>query len=165
MIESALQNADAEVREAAIRGLCNWPNAKVAGRLLELAKLSEHKTCRRWSLRAYIRVVTLESDRPASETLTMLQNAMKLAEMADDKRLVLERTSTVRTMHTVNWISPYLDDPELRQAACQAIVELAHHRFLRHPHMKIFGPLLEKVGRVSENPTVAERANRYRLGL
>jgi hypothetical protein len=88
-----------------------------------------------------------------------------IAEVTSDKRLVLERATTIRTLDAVNWIAPYLDDSELQQAACRAIVELAHHRFLRHPNMNVFGPLLEKAERVSDDPAIVERARRYRLGL
>jgi hypothetical protein len=165
MIQASLGSTDPTMQEAAIRALCNWPNADVADRLLDLAKDSDNRTFRRWALRAYIRVVTLKSDRPEAKTLAMLQDSVKLAESADEKRLALERASTVRTMEAVTWIAQYLDDPELGQAACNAIVELAHHRFLRHPNMDRFGPILENVGRISKDPTVVGRAKRYRLGL
>ena len=165
MIETSLKSEDAAVREAALRALCNWPDAGVADKLLDLAKNAEDRADRVRALRAYIRVVTLPSQRPESETLAMLQNAMKLAEGADEKRLAIQRASTVRTMEAVAWLAQYLDDPELSQAACLSIVELAHHRFLRHPNMDRFGPILDKVGRVSKDPDVAQRAKRYRLGL
>ena len=165
MIQSALNSPDPAIQEAAVRALCNWPNAEVADKLLELATHSENRAFRVWALRAYIRVVTLPSDRPEMETLAMLQHAVKLADGVDEKRLALSRASTVRLMETVTWIAPYLDDPELCQSACEALVELAHHRFLRHPNMDRFGPILEKVGRTSKDPAVAERAKRYRLGL
>jgi HEAT repeat protein len=165
MIRSAMASAEPSIREAAVRALCNWPNADVADDLLELARDSENKTFRHWSLRAYVRVITLSSDRPEAQTLAMLQNAMQLAENAENRQLVIQRTSTVRTMAAVDWIAGYLDDPALGQAACQAIVELAHHRFLRHPNMNRFGPILDKVGKVSTDPDVVERAKRYRLGL
>ncbi len=165
MIQTSLASKDSAVREAAVRALCNWPNDKVAGKLLDLAKNSDSRAYRRWALRAYIRVVTLKSERPDAKTLAMLKNAMKLAEGAEEKRLVLERASTIRTMDAVGWIAQHLDDPELAQAACLAIVDLAHHRFLRNPNMDQFGPILEKVGRISKDPAVVERAKRYRLGL
>ena len=95
----------------------------------------------------------------------MLQNAFKLADGADEKRLAIERSAAVRTMDTVTWLGEFLDDPEFAQAACGSLVELAHHRFLRHPNMKTFGPLLEKVAKISDDPTIVERAKRYRLGL
>ncbi|MFH1924168.1 MAG: HEAT repeat domain-containing protein [Planctomycetota bacterium] len=165
LIESALAGSNPEVQEAAVRALCNWPNAEVADRLLDIASSSQNRAYRQWALRAYVRVVSLPSDRPEAKTLAMLQEAMKLAQTAEDKRLVLERASTVRTMEAVSWIAGHLDDPALAQAACQAIVELAHHRFLRQPNMDRFGPILEKVSQTSNDPAVVERAKRYRLGL
>ena len=164
MIDSSLANRNPEVKAAAVRALCNWPSAEVADRLWTIAN-GDDKEFRRWALRAYVRVVTLKSDRPAAQTLLMLQNAMKLAKSPEDQQWVLHRASTVRTLEVVAWIAEYLDDPNLGQAACQAIVELAHHRFLRHPNMDRFGPLLEKVSRTSKDPGVVERANKYRLGL
>ncbi len=109
--------------------------------------------------------MTLENNRSEAETLGMLQQAMEQAQCAEDKQLVVVRASTVRTLETVDWVAGYLDDPELAQAACESIVELAHHRFLRHPNMDRFGPLLEKVSKLSRDPAIAERAKKYRLGL
>ena len=164
-IEEALESSDQAVREAGVRSLCNWPNADVANELLKVATDSDNRAHRRMALRAYIRVVSLKSDRPEAETLAMLQNAFKLADGADEKRLAVERAATVRTMEAVNWLGDFLDDPELAQAACVSLVELAHHRFLRHPNMKTFGPLLERVAKISDDPAIVERAKRYRLGL
>ena len=165
LVEASLGQADPEVKQAAVRALCNWPDATVAGKLWELASGADDPGSRRSALRAYVRVVTLKSDRPEAETLGMLQQAMKQAQNAEDKQLVLVRASTVRTIETVAWVAGYLDDPELAQAACESIVELAHHRFLRQPNMDRFGPLLEKVSRISRDPAIAERAKKYRLGL
>ncbi len=164
MIDSSLGSENPEVREAAVRALCNWPSAEVASRLWTIAG-GDNQKFRSWALQAYVRVVTLRSDRPAARTLAMLQEAMKLAENPAEQRWVLTRASTVRSMDAVAWIAEYLDDPELGQAACRAIVELAHHRFLRHPNMDRFGPLLEKVSHISKDSSVVQRANKYRLGL
>jgi len=165
LIEASLAQTDPEVKQTAVRALCNWPDATVAGKLWELASGSDDPGARRSALRAYVRVVTLESKRPEAETLRMLQQAMKQAQSAEDKQLVLVRAATVRTLETVDWVAGYLDDPELAQAACESIVELAHHRFLRHPNMDRFGPLLDKVSKLSRDPAIAERAKKYRLGL
>jgi HEAT repeat protein len=165
MIEAGLKDREPAVRESALRALCNWPSAEVAGRLWTFVTDSDNRAYHRMALRAYIRVVSLKSDRPASDTLAMLQNAFKLATTADDKRLAIERTSTVRTMDAVQWVASLLDDPQLAQSACKTIVELAHHRFLRHPNIKQFGPILQQVAKTSDDPTVVERAKRYRLGL
>ncbi len=164
-IDAGLAHADASVREAAVRALCNWPDATVADRLLGIARDDENRTFRRWALRAFVRVVSLQSDRPDAETLTMLQDAMRLAEHADDRRLVLERTGNVRTMEAVRWIATHLDEPALAQAACRALVELAHHRFLRHPNMEQFRPILKRIIQMADDRAIAERAARYEQGL
>jgi HEAT repeat protein len=164
-IEAALGSSDPAIREAAVRALCNWPDAEVADKLLRVATDSDNRGHRRMALRAYIRVVSLKSDRPEAETLAMLQNAFQLASGVDEKRLAIERAGAVRTMEAVAWIAKSLDDAELAQAACGSIVELAHHRFLRHPNMKTFGPILERVVEISDDSAIVERAKRYRLGL
>lgn len=164
MIDAASTSEKPEVKAAAIRALCNWPTAEVADRLWTLAG-SDDPQSREWAFHAYVRVVTLKSDRPEAETLALLQKAMKAAKNAEEQQWVLQRASTVRTLDAVKWISGYLDDPNLGQTACRSIVDLAHHRFLRHPNMDVFKPMLEKVGSISKDPSVVARARKYRLGL
>lgn len=164
MIDSSLTNEKPESKRAAIRALCNWPNAEVADRLWTIAN-SDSKEFHECALRAYVRVVTLKSDRPEAQTLAMLQRAMKAANSVEDQQWILGRASTVRTMEAVMWIASYMDDPNVNQAACRAVVELAHHRFLRHPNMDRFGPLLDKAARTCRDPGIVERARKYQLGL
>ncbi|MHB8969712.1 MAG: HEAT repeat domain-containing protein [Pirellulaceae bacterium] len=164
-IDAHMDSANKEAAEAAVRALCNWPTAEVADRLASLAAHSAEKCHRRWALRALVRVISLPSDRSPDQTLALLQTAMKQAEEAGDRSLVIERAASVRTIECLRWLAGYLDDPQLTQSACQSIVELAHHRELRHPHMDEFRPVLEKVAAKSTDATVVERANRYRLGL
>jgi hypothetical protein len=68
-------------------------------------------------------------------------------------------------MEAVEWIAQYLDRPELAQAACASLVDLAHHRFLRQPNLDRFRPILERVSQISEDADVVGRARRYQLGL
>ena len=153
------------LQQAAIRALCNWPNADHKDKLWEIATTSSSPQYSQWALRAYIRVVTLRSDRPESETLTMLQNAMKAANNDADRRLCLNRASTVRTMEAVQWIAAYLDNPALAQAACEALAELGRHRFLREPNKEVFDPILIKVENTARDNQIIESVRRSRLGM
>lgn len=171
-LDDGLRSSDSATRAAAIDGLCNWPNASVADRLLtlcsQLLPQPESHARGRQALRAYVRVVSLKSERSAEETLALLQAAMALAAdgPAGDREYVLERTAAaVRSMDAVEWIAAYLDDPSVAQAACRAIVTLAHHRTLRQPNSKRFGELLDRVADVTTDPVMAVRAKRYTLGL
>lgn len=95
----------------------------------------------------------------------MLQNAMKLADNSDNRKLALSRAASVRTLATVDWVAGYLDDPDLAQTACRTIVELAHHRFLRQPNKAHFEPILRKVEATAQDKSVARLAEKARLGM
>ena len=128
----------------------------------------ERQSLGRKALRAYVRVVTLKSERPAAQTLAMLEQAMDLAAdgPAEDRGYILERTAAaVRSMDAVEWIASYLDEPSLAQAACRALVELAHHRSLRQPNKDRFDTILNRVATTTTDPAIADRARRYALGL
>ncbi len=164
-VEASLSSDNPKIQEAAVRALCNWPNASVADRLEKIATESDQPSHQRWALRAYIRVISLKSNRPQAETLAMLKRAMKLCQQDEDRRLIVVRASTVRTMETVRWVAPYLDQPELAQAACRSIVDLAHHKFLRNPNRAEFNPLLKKVAQIGQDQKIVDRAKQYLLGM
>lgn len=164
-VRAAMKSDDRKLREAGVRGLCNWPDAIVAGELLDLAKTAPAGAQRIAGLRAYIRVISLKSDRPEAETFALLTGAMKLASRDEERRLILSRMSAVRTMESLRWLLPYLDNPTLAQEACQAVVELAHHRFLTRPNKDEFAAALKKVIEVSKDPQLIEQAKGYLAGL
>jgi hypothetical protein len=175
-IDAAIRSGDPAIREAGIEGLCNWPTADVAGRLRAMAEesLSDPAARQRGrrALRAHVRVISLPSDRPADATLASLQSAMTLAAAGEpgDRAYVLERTAAaVRSMPAVEWIAGYLDaaDPTAAelQAACRALVALAHHRGLRQPNADRFDALLDRVAEITTDPALADRARRYKAGL
>jgi hypothetical protein len=164
-IQAAIRSDQAALHDAGMRALCNWPDASVAAQLLEMSENETKPGNRLRALRAYIRVATIKSDRPAADTLAMLQRAMKLATADEERRLILSRAHMARNMETVRWLAPYLDNPALAQEACRSLVELAHHRFLRLPNRAGFQPVLEKVAKVAEDPNLAARAKRHLTGL
>ena len=153
------------MQDAALRAICNWPDASVADRLMTIVETTDNATHRRWALRAYVRVITLNSARQPNETLAMLQKAMELATHDDDRCLILERAGNVRTMEAVRWIAPYLKNQATAESAAESILNLAHHKFLRNPNKAEFTPLFEAIGKLSKDPKRVDRANRYRLGM
>ena len=165
IIAAAIQSDDPAIRTAGVRALCNWPDASVAGRLISIVETSKEKPQRVWALRAYIRVVTLDKDRPAEKTLAMLKRAMALADADAERCLVIQRASAVRSIDTLRWIAPYLENHALAQTVCQTIVNLAHHRFLRNPNKAEFDKALKKVVRISNDPKTVARAKQYILGV
>lgn len=152
-------------RRAAVRALCNWPNAGYLEDLWKIATEDASPQYRQWALRAYVRVATLKSERPESETLAMLQKAIKAAVTDSDKQWCLSRAVAIRTMPSVEWAASYLDDPVLAQTACSVLADLGHHRFLREPNKDKFDPILLKVERTARDKDIVEHVKKSRLGM
>ncbi len=164
-IEEAVASENQQLKAAGIRAICNWPDASVADQLAKLAKEDKDKGVRISALRAYIRVVSLKSDRPTEKSLDMLQKAFEVAERPEEMILVTDRVSTVRDMKTLRWLVALLDNEVVAQEACRSIVDLAHHRYLRNPNRDEFAKALKKVIEISKDTSTVERAKGYLEGV
>jgi HEAT repeat protein len=165
IVEAAMAAKSPSRQEAGIRALCNWPDASVAAGLLNLAQTAGDADQRLLALRALIRVAALpDRVRSDAERLTLLKKAMAMATRGTERKLVLRRCRAVRTMESLRFVAPYLEQPEYAQEACATVVELAHHRKLREPNKAEFDPLLDAVIRISKDADLVDRAKRYRKG-
>jgi HEAT repeat protein len=164
VLETALADADPQQHEAGLRGLCSWPDASVAPRLIELAETEKDSKNRSIALAALIRVAPLPDQRPSSEKLALLVKTISMCTSNDERNLVLKRASAIRAVETLRFVLPYLDQEPFAQQACETIVELAHHRQLREANKAEFDGALDRVIATSKDATVVERANRYKRG-
>ncbi len=164
VVEGAIGDADPAVHAAGIRALCNWPDATVAPRLIELSQSDPHADHRTALLRALIRIAPLPDDRTDRQRLDLLKKALELCTRDAERVLVLQRASAIRNVETLRFLAPYMKQPALAPQACQSIVELAHHRNLREPNKGEFDRALDEVIATSQDATVVERARRYKKG-
>ena len=138
IVEAAIADSDPQLHEAGLRALCNWPDASIAARLIELVQKDEHPEHRTTALRALIRIASLPDGRTDAEKLELLRTAMAVCTRDPERNLVLQRGSPIRIPETLRFLMPYLDQPAYAQQACQSVVELAHHRDLREPNKAEF---------------------------
>ncbi len=164
VVESAIASRTAEVREAGVRALCNWPDASVAPQLLTLAKSADDRGQRVRAVRALMRVAVLSDDRSDAERLALLKQSLALAERDDETRLAVDRARAVRTVDSLRFVMPYLRDPKFVETACTTVVELAHHRHLRAAHETEFEKALDAVIATSKSAELVARAERYKKG-
>jgi HEAT repeat protein len=164
VVEAAIADPDPRLHEMGLRALCNWPDAAVGSRLIELANADQHPGHRAMTLAALIRVAPLPDKRTARERLELLQTAMGMCSREEEQNLVLKRAAAIRTVETLRYLLPYLEQPQFAQQACESVVELAHHRELRDANKAEFEKALDKVIQTSKDATVIERANRYKRG-
>jgi HEAT repeat protein len=164
VIEVAIASPDAGLHAAGIRALCNWPDASIATRLIELVNDDQHPEHGTLALGALIRVAPLPDERSPQARLELLKQALALCTIDAQRIQVLNRAKAVRTVETLRFLVPYVDQPDFAQQACESIVELAHHRELRDANKSEFHAALDRVIETSQDPVVVERADRYKNG-
>lgn len=162
--EAAMKSDHDELREAGFRALCNWPDATVADKLLELAQSGPSARHQLAALRALIRVAVLADGRSNDERLGLLKKAVALASRDEERNLAIDRAKAIRSIEALRFVVPYLDQPAHAQQACATICELAHHKELREPHKAEFDAALDRVIALSKDPKLVDRAARYKAG-
>ena len=165
-INAAIKADNAEVQDAGVRALCNWPDDSVAAQLLQMAGTAPNESHRLWALRAYVRVVTLRDRRGGDKkTLALFQKAIDMASRDEDRRYILSRAAAIRMADTARWLLPYLDNPAVATDAARSIVDLAHRKELFEPNKAEFTRILQKVITTCKDRGTVERAERILKGL
>lgn len=164
VIEGKISSANAKEHELGIRALCNWPDATIANRLLELIKSESRPELGAILLNALIRVAPLPDNRTSEDRLELLQTAMKLCTKDSERIQVLKRAPAIRSVDTLRWVLTFFDQPALAVQAHEAVVELAHHRNLREPNKEEFATALDQVLAASKIEVIRDRAQRYKNG-
>jgi len=132
-IRQAAGDADPRVQDAAVRALCNWPDAGIAPELLKIAEQGAKESHRIWALRGLARVAPLGRDRTPQQTLDLLQQAMACARRPEDKQLILQRAAAVRTPEALRLILSYTRDEAAKSGAVSAALQLSKDLLATHP--------------------------------
>lgn len=127
-VRAGLKDPDAAVREAALRTLADWPDAKPADDLLSLVGAATEPTLKLIALRGYVRVAGLAPDPTA-----MYARALALAQRPEDKRLILSGLGTATSPGALDLVEPFLADDALRAEAGLALVQIADQVRPRDP--------------------------------
>lgn len=157
-INAARQDANETVREAAIRGLCNWPESDVAPELLVVAKQPAKPEHRVWAVRALARVVPRAAREKPDQCTAMLKETLTLAEQPAEKNLVLARLSAVRTPDALATALAATGDAALRGEAIKTVIELA--RAMWTTHQPAAREALEKIKPLTTDPELKARIDR-----
>jgi HEAT repeat protein len=165
LVQSGLNDPNAEIYDAGVRAIANWPDAGVVEQLAELARTARENHQRIWALRAMIRVSALPGGLPDDRKLALLKQAMEMAARDDERSLALQRAGAVRTADSLQFAVSYLDHPGMSPDACRAVVELAHYKELRDPNRDAFVAALKRVLALTSDQGLKDRAERYLADL
>jgi hypothetical protein len=127
-VRAAIASDDAEVRDAGVRALADWPDATAAGELLAIARGDGELAHRVLALRAYVRVLGLSSDREPAATVEMLREALGLAEKwrrPAEVKLVVSGFGQVADPAALLALLPMLDREDVAAEAASAAINVA----------------------------------------
>jgi HEAT repeat protein len=155
-LRAALSSYDEAIRDTAVRALSDWPNPAAINDLLTIAKTTGNKTHKILALRGFMRIIGLESNRPAEEAIKMYKQVMELSEDVSEKRLILSGLSKVKSLSALEMAASYLQDSALQQEAEAAVVKIAENICAAYPRQT--RDALNKIIQTSKNETLRKQA-------
>ena len=153
---AGLKDEIVAVQEACIRALAEWPTADPVADLLKVVQATDNKLHHVLALRGYVRLIGLDSGRPAKETIGMYKQAMSLASDTSEKKMVLSGLANMKSLAALKMASDYLEDKNLQQEAEVAVVKIAEATSGSYPAES--KAALEKVSQVSKNDFLRKKA-------
>lgn len=118
-----VQDSNEIVRDGSVRALTNWREAAAAPDLLGIIRTTENQSHRVLAFRGYVRLTREVEVSPATR-LDMLRDVAKLAQTAEDKRLVIGALGEIQTVEALRMAAEYMEDPELANEAGAAVVKI-----------------------------------------
>jgi len=155
-LRTALASRDKTIQDAAIRALSAWPTPEPVPDLVKVVETSDNRVHKVLALRGFVRLLGLQSDRLAGETINLYKKAMELAPSDLEKKRVLSGLGAAGTLEALEMVKGYLEDHLLHLEAESAAVQIAQSLCTKHPRQ--CREVLVKVVEGTKNETIRGRA-------
>jgi hypothetical protein len=145
VVRAAAGGSDAGLKEAAQRALCDWPLAEVLPDLEKIVQSEPNPKIKILALRGYVKLVPAQQ-APAAQKLAALKQAFGWAGRDEERKLVLASLGAAPTPEALAFAAACLDQPALKEEACQAAVALGESLAVSQP-----GPVAESMEKVAKS--------------
>jgi HEAT repeat protein len=108
-VKSALQDAEAAVRDTAVRVLADWPEAPALPALLEVLRSTQNESHRFLALRGCVRLLA-DSAQPAAHTLDTFRELLARTDRSDDRKVILSGLAKLHEPAALALVEPLLND-------------------------------------------------------
>ncbi|NUO79696.1 DUF1080 domain-containing protein [candidate division KSB1 bacterium] len=122
LVETKSSNAD--IRDAAIRSLADWPEPNALPELLRLAREEQELSYHVLAMRGALRLLEA-AQFSSAEKLRLYREAMSLARRVDEKKLALAGLANVKSIAALDFVSTFLDEDTLSLEAALAPIKIA----------------------------------------
>jgi HEAT repeat protein len=154
-VRAAADAGDAEVKETALRVLCDWPTPDALPDLTRMAKTSTDPKFKLLALRGCLRLIPLQ-DAPDDRKLASLQETLPLVERDEEKRLAIAALGQIAAADSLALLAPHFDNPNLKEEAGVAAVAVAEQIVASHPAAVVTA--MQKAAAATSNTRLANRA-------
>lgn len=156
LIKARASSTDPETHATAIRVLADWPDAAPVGDLLEIAAQEKDPALKVIALRGFAKLVAQAENMPNDQKFMSLAKGLKLSERADEKKALVGQLGKIPAPESLHEITRCLDQPELKDEATLAAVELSEKIWMADRAGA--QAAMQKVVAKSKDPVLMERA-------
>ncbi len=158
-VRKALEDADAGVKDAAVRALSEWQTTEVLPQLLELARTTDDTKHHVLALRGAVSLVEKSrGERSDKENVAQYKSAMEMARRPDEKKMVIGAVAKVYHGDALVLAEVALDGKEFPNEAESACLSLADRLGRnRESKDKALG-VLKRIADTSKNEKHVKRA-------
>ncbi|HSA10530.1 MAG TPA: HEAT repeat domain-containing protein [Candidatus Paceibacterota bacterium] len=154
-VSSFVNSSKAEIKDAAIRALANWPDFAANKELLAVAAdPNTTRTHNVLAVQAVARLVKAADREPPGARVEVALSALNAARRDEEKKLLLSALASVPDKKAADAIKPYLRDPQFQQEAGLAAMTLAEA--LRKPDR----PAARDLARAVKDANLSDELNR-----
>jgi len=162
-VRSALNDENADVRDAAIGALAEWADGSALEDLLAVARSAREVRPKVLALRGFARLAGEAEDRPPEQLATMFADAMGLADRPDEKKALLGALGGVHCVAAMQLAASNLGNAAVADEAALATVSVAEAVW-RHHQAEAKAALAQVAGAVKTG-AVKERVTAIRLAM
>ena len=158
IVLKTMRDGSPTAKAEAFQSLCSWPDTHAMDELYRLSTKLVNKQLADEAFRGYLRILTLPSERTAEETVALFEKSKQRANTSELQNELLRRIATVRTLKTLDFVVPFMENPETQETAFRAILELAKDDSFHAANRTKIDPLLENILRNAKSSDPSERA-------
>jgi HEAT repeat protein len=134
VLRKGLKDGNPSLREAAFRGLAEWPSAEVVEDMKRFIKEGENETTRVIAFRSYVRMVR-QSDLMTDSKVSALAEAMKIAPRESEKKAVLAALGEQASEQALSLTVKSMESESLKAEAQAAILGICEKLVKKRPEM------------------------------
>lgn len=123
-IRTAAADKDAEIRDTALRSMCEWPTPEALPELVNLAKTSSDAKFKILALRGWLRLAP-QQEGSVEKKAASLKEAAALVTRDEERQTLLSSLGQVPSAESLTLASSFLATPRLKETACVTCVAIA----------------------------------------